>query len=206
MKVVVAISGGSGAIYALRLLEVLAEADVEIHLVSSESGAIVFEQELGLGKGGAPSTLYDALEAHLAKGNPGTRLVAYDNRNPGSAIASGSFVNDGMVIVPCSMSMLAAINAGLAGDLISRAASVMLKEGRTLAVVPREMPLNEIHLRNMLDLCRAGVRILPPMPGFYHKPKTIDDLVAFVTGRITDSLGLKMDNLYERWSGLDDSE
>lgn len=187
---------------ALRLIEILAELEAEIHLVVSKAGAIIVWQELSLSAEANPESVCAAIRQHVEARSPSTELIVHNNSDPAAAIASGSFVNNGMVVVPCSMSMLAAINAGLAGDLISRAASVMLKERRTLIVVPREMPLNEIHLRNMLDLCRAGVRILPPMPGFYHKPESIDDLVNFVVGRILDALGLQLD-LYERWKGLE---
>ena len=204
MRLIVAITGGSGAVYAIRLLQVLKAVGAKLHLVISRSGALILRQEIDLDIGATLEEISSTFEAYLGYPCERSKLVVHDNANVGAVIASGSFKNDGMVIVPCSMSMLAAINAGIASDLISRAASVMIKEHRPLVVVPREMPLSEIHLRNMLSLCRMGVHILPPMPGFYHSPSSIEDLVDFVVGRILDVLGIEHE-VYRRWEGMDAS-
>lgn len=187
MRLIVAITGSSGVIYGRRLLEVLKEKDVEVHLVVSESARIVVEHELG----GLQNL--EGLAEHVY--NPGD-LVA--------PLTSGSFRVDGMVIVPASMKTIAAIASGYSSNLITRAADVQLKERRLLVIVPRETPLNAIHLENMAKLSFLGAIILPAMPGFYHRPKTIQDLVDFIVGKILDQLGIDID-LYTRW-GEDETQ
>ena len=199
-KIIVSITGASGAIYAFRLLKQLRDLGVEIHLIATPSGSLVFEQELNISLGKdveeTKSILVNLLECNTGQ------IQCYDSRNPGAKVASGSAKNDGMVIIPCSMSMLAAISNGLASDLTARAASVMLKERRPLILVPRETPLNGIHIKNMMALHEAGAVILPAMPGFYNEPKSIEDLADFVVGRVLDILHLEHET-YRRWEGLD---
>jgi len=194
------ITGGSGAPYALRLLDALVTAGHDVHVVVSSAGAKVTQLETGLNLGKTLREKQHALEARLeTEGKPGSiRLFAHDNL--AAPIASGSFPIAGMAIVPCSMGSLGRIASGISGNLIERAADVALKERRTLVLVPRETPLSDIHLSNMLTLRRAGADILPAMPGFYHKPKTIADMVDMIVGRILDRLGVESELLY-RWGG-----
>jgi len=181
MRLIVAVTGASGAIYAKRLLEVLREKGTEVHLIVSEPARLVVERELGA------LQAFDGLADHV-----------YDPRDMRAPITSGSFRVDGMVIVPASMKTIAAIASGYSENLVARAADVQLKERRPLIIVPRETPMSAIHLENMAKLSRLGVTILPAMPGFYHRPRTIDDLVDFVVGKVLDQLGLDHD-LYRRW-------
>lgn len=181
MRLIVAITGASGSIYSRRLLEVLRGKGVEVHLVVSDSAKLVIEQELGNIQ--VLETLAD--QVHNSK----------DLKAP---LTSGSFNVDGMVIIPASMKTIAAIASGYSDNLIARAADVQLKERRPLVLVPRETPLSAIHLENMAKLSQLGVIILPAMPAFYHKPKTIIDLVDFVVGKVLDQLGIEHD-LYRRW-------
>ena len=182
MRLIVAITGASGVIYGKRLLEVLREENVETHLIISKAGERIIEHELGMTKeeiGRLASRVYeeDCFEAPMA---------------------SGSFITDGMVIVPCSMKTAAGIAYGYSENLILRAADVTLKERRRLIIVPRETPLSPMHLRNLLELTMHGVTVIPAMPAFYHKPKKIDDLVDFIVGKILDSLGIEH-QLFRRW-------
>ncbi len=181
----VAITGASGAGYARRLLRAIPRRDYDVWLVSSEAGRLVYESETGL-------ALNDDLppEVHV-----------YEESDFTAPIASGSFPCAGMVIVPCTMGTLGAIAAGLSQNLIHRAADVCLKERRPLILVPRETPLNRVHLANMLKAAEAGAIILPAMPGFYHRPRSIEDIIDFVVARILDQLGIAH-NLVEPWTGL----
>lgn len=183
--VIVAVTGASGAPYARRLFRFLAERGVPTHGVVSSAGRLVYHLETGT-----------SLEEDLPEGIP---LYAEDEFT--APIASGSFRTRGMVIVPCTMGTLAAVATGLANNLIHRAADVCLKERRPLIVVPRETPLSAVHLRNMLALTEAGGIVLPPAPGFYHRPRRLDDLVDFVVARILDHLGISHD-LMAPWQGL----
>lgn len=186
-KIVVAITGASGTIYGLRLLEALAaDPTVETHLVMSPWA----KENLAVEATGYTEKTVRALAD-----------VVYDDRDLGASIASGSFQHDGMVIVPASMKTVAAIATGLADNLIARAADVMLKERRPLLVVPRESPFNQIHLENMLKLARMGVEIIPPIPAFYNQPQTIDDLIDHNTMKLLDHLHLSND-YSQRWQGL----
>ena len=185
MKLTIAITGASGVIYGKRLLEELHNKKVETHLVISQAAKKIIKLELETSE----KTL-EKLANHV-----------YEIDDWSSPIVSGSFIMDGMVIVPCSMKTLAGIASGFAENVILRAADVALKEQRKLILVPRETPLNIIHLRNMLDLAKQGVIIVPSMPAYYHKPKNIDDLVDFVVGRILDVLGIEHD-LYQRWQDI----
>lgn len=181
-KYIAGITGASGSIYALRLMEVLREAGAEVHCVVTDSGYEVLSYECGVDRA--------ALEARVD--------VLYDNREIGSAIASGSFQTEAMVVVPCSMHTAGALASGVTGDLLTRAADVALKEGRRLLLVPRETPMHAIHLENLAKLARLGARILPAAPGFYHRPKTIEDLIDMLVGKICDQLGVDH-TLFPRW-------
>jgi 4-hydroxy-3-polyprenylbenzoate decarboxylase len=191
--VVVGITGASGAAYAKRLLEVLLEAQVRVHLTISKAGAEVLLTELGL------RCELEQFEPHMLDLRHGTeRLIYHHHLDYSASIASGSFLTSGMVICPCSMGTLASVANGLSTNLIQRAADVHLKERRKLVVVPRETPLGSIQLENMKRLADAGAVVLPAMPGFYHLPKSIGDLIDFVVGRICDQLEIRVD-LVRRW-------
>lgn len=194
--VCLALTGASGLPYGLRLLECLLAAGVRVQLLYSQAAQIVARQELELE---LPSRPADARELLLARypGLPGT-LEVYGREEWFAPVASGSNPPDAMVICPCSMGTLAAVAQGLADKLIERAADVVLKEGRKLVLVPRETPFSTIHLENMLRLNRAGAVILPPSPGFYHHPQTVEDLVDFVVARILDQLNVPH-QLMARW-------
>jgi 4-hydroxy-3-polyprenylbenzoate decarboxylase len=189
----VAITGASGAIYGLTLLEQLAAADHEISLVVSRDGATVVREETGVDWSGAPAAVQRKLDRRY-----GGQVTWWNHADFYAPIASGSHLTDGMVIAPCSMKTAAAVAHGLSSGLIERAADVTLKERRPLIVVPRETPFSVIHLENLLALARAGAHVVPAMPAFYHQPKSIDDLVAFVVGRILDHLGVPH-TLVPRW-------
>lgn len=184
MRLIVAITGSSGVIYGVRLLEVCRELGIETDLIVSQAA----ERILGLGVG----KTVDDLRKLATRSHSPTDLAA--------PLASGSVPTDGMVIVPCSMKTLGALASGVTADLISRAADVTLKQNRPLVLVPRETPLNLIHLENMVKLRRAGAIILPAMPAFYHRPKDIAGLVDFIVGKILDVLKVEH-QLYQRWRG-----
>jgi 4-hydroxy-3-polyprenylbenzoate decarboxylase len=186
-----AITGASGAPYWVRLLEILLEADREVHVVASSNAGTVSEAELGLDFEGALE------KARSAAGDKGT-LRVFDRGDFFAPMASGSARMAGMVICPCSTGTLARIAQGTSEDLITRAADVCLKERRKLVVVPRETPLSLVHLRNMVSLTEAGGVVLPAMPGFYNRPEGIAGLVDFVVQRILDQLDLDV-NISPRW-------
>jgi 4-hydroxy-3-polyprenylbenzoate decarboxylase len=194
-RIFVALTGASGSIYGLRLMEELVRRGFPLTVSASESGHLVCRDETGLDLFGDPLEATDRLCKHLGV-KLGVEVVAPDNLFVDAA--SGSAAPDAMVVCPCSMGTLARIACGISGNLIERAADVMLKERRPLLLVPRETPLSEIHLENMLRLSRAGAQIIPAMPGFYHKPESIDDLVNFVVGKVLDQLGIAND-LFKRW-------
>ena len=180
VPVTVAITGASGAPYAVRLLQALNEADVRVGLIVSRTGWRLLAEEVGI-----------AGEAELRSvSGPWKRVVLYADDDRGATPASGSAPSRGMVICPCSMGTLASIAQGTTRSLIERAADVVLKERRPLVVVPRESPYSAIHLENMLRLTRAGATILPASPGFYHRPHRIDDLIDFIVGRILQHVGV----------------
>jgi len=190
---VVAITGASGAPYALALLKTLLDLDRTVHLTMSPSAVEVMKAEVGV----APSLdRFDA--ADLLVDVPAGRLVYHHHQDFSSGIASGSFLTAGMVVVPCSMSTLGSIAHGITTNLVTRAADVHLKERRKLILVPRETPLNLVHLENMTQVTRAGAVVLPASPAWYHRPKGLDDMVAFVVGRICDQLGVS-NRLTPRW-------
>jgi 4-hydroxy-3-polyprenylbenzoate decarboxylase len=184
MRLIVAMTGATGAIYGVRLLERLRENGVETHLVISRWGARTLLHETPYSR--------EQVEALAA--------ATYAPADMGAAISSGSFHTDGMVVAPCSAKTLAAIAHGFGENLIHRAADVVLKERRKLVLVVREAPLSDIHLENMLKLSRMGAVMLPPMPAFYSHPVTIDDVVDHTVARVLDQFGLEMRGA-ARWSG-----
>lgn len=191
-KLVVAITGASGAPYALRFLEEAAKRFSEIYLMLSDQALQVISLETGR----VVNSRSLSVEALLGFPCPAVQIL--DKKNYFSPPASGSFRHDGMVIVPCSMGTAARIANGISDDLVTRAADVCLKERRKLILVPRETPWNLIHLRNMTQLAEAGATILPAAPGFYHKPQSIDDLVDHIVGRILQQLGVEQ-HLVPEW-------
>jgi 4-hydroxy-3-polyprenylbenzoate decarboxylase len=189
---VVAMTGASGAPYAIRLLHVLARSGRRIHLTMSPGAVQVLRDELG------PEVNLDAFDPMALGIRENGRVVYHHHGDFAAGIASGSFPTGGMVIVPCSMSTLGSIASGVTTNLITRAADVHLKERRKLILVPRETPLSLIHLENMLRVTQAGAVVLPAMPGWYHRPRRLEDLVDFVVSRICDQLGI-VNSLAPRW-------
>ena len=193
-KIVVAICGASGSIYGIRLLTALLKNPVKIYLVISRAGYKVLEHETSY-KGESFSSF---LENNGIIFNKNAYLYTYDQDDFFAPPASGSFRNDGMVIIPCSMKTLGAIASGMADNLIHRAADVNIKENRPLILLPRETPLSIIHLKNMYVAAKAGATIMPPSPSFYSNPKNISDLVDSVIARVLDHLKIEHD-LVEQW-------
>ena len=199
-NIIVALSGGSGAPYALRLLEVLLSSGHAVKVVLSPAAEKILALECDVHLEGSLMEKQEALRHALSIEQVEIGLELYDHRDLAAPISSGSFHTTGMVIVPCSMGTLGRIAAGISSDLISRAADVVLKERRKLIVVPRETPLGEIHIRNMLTVTQAGAVVLPAMPGFYHRPQCVSDLVDMVVSRILDQLGID-NQIFKRWKG-----
>jgi 4-hydroxy-3-polyprenylbenzoate decarboxylase len=191
--IVVAITGASGAPYAVRLLDALAAGAQPVALIVSDHGLRLLQTEMGIGS-------VAALRERIGSASWDASVRVYDDRDRGAAPASGSALSAGMVICPCSMGTISAIAVGASRSLVERAADVTLKERRRLIVVPRETPYSAIHLENMLSLTRAGAVVMPASPGFYHRPDSIDDLVAFVVARILDHLDVP-NSLVPRWGG-----
>ena len=185
MRLIVGVTGASGAIFGIRTLEALRALNVETHLVLSRWARVTIASE----------TDYSVDEIE--------RLAScvYHQDNQAAPVSSGSFRTDGMVVAPCSMKTLSAIRAGYGETLVCRAADVTLKEHRKLVLLARESPMSEIHLENMLALARMGVTIFPPVPAFYNRPQTIGDLVDQIVGRVLDQFGLEMPGL-ARWNGF----
>ena len=194
--VTVALTGASGLPYGLRLLECLIAARARVFLLYSPAAQVVARQELDLTLPTQPAAAASYFSERY-RAEPG-QLTVFGREDWMSPVASGSNPPDAMAICPCSMGTLGSLAAGLADNLIERAADVMLKERRTLILVPRETPLSAIHLENMLKLARAGAVILPPSPGFYGHPRTIEDMVDFVVARVLDQLGIEH-GLGPRW-------
>jgi 4-hydroxy-3-polyprenylbenzoate decarboxylase len=192
-QLAVGITGASGAIYGVRLVRELLRGGHTVHLMITEAGWQVFRDELDWQTDDRERLLAEQLQRDY----PGT-LRYWTLRDFSSPVASGSHRGDGMIIIPCSMGTLSGIAHGASGNLLERAADVMLKEGRKLVLVPRETPLNAIHLENMLTLSRLGAKILPAMPGYYHKPQTMDELINFVVGKALDALDIPH-KLFRRW-------
>ena len=197
--ITLAFTGASGMPYGLRLLECLLAADARVYLLYSPAAQVVARQELDLTLPTQPHAAA-AFFAERYRAKPG-QLTVFGREDWLAPIASGSNPSDAMAICPCSMGTAGAIAGGLADNLIERAADVMLKERRPLVFVPRETPLSAIHLENMLKLARAGAVILPPSPGFYGHPQSIDELIDFVIARILDQLGVSH-ALGPRWGAV----
>lgn len=213
-RIVLAMTGASGSAYAMRLLQVLLQADIEVHLTVSNAATQVLREELGLNvsvKDLRPeqfiiddakiesSARLQSLEFPADTGSDSSKLICHHHMDFNAGMASGSFLTAGMVLCPCSLGTLGAIANGLSANLIHRAADVHIKERRKLVLVPRETPLSAIHLANMTRLAEVGAVVLPAMPGYYHQPKSVMDLVDFVVARICDQLGVEHD-LMRRWS------
>jgi 4-hydroxy-3-polyprenylbenzoate decarboxylase len=184
MKLVVGISGATGAIYGIRVLQALKNCQVETHLVLTDSAKRTIDEE----------TAFGVKEVE--------KLADYvhDNRNIGASIASGSFKNDGMIIAPCAIKSLSALANSYNDSLLIRAADVALKEKRKLVVIPRETPLHIGHLKLLIAVAEMGAVILPPMPAYYHQPKTIDDIINQTVGKALDQFGIEH-QLFKRWEG-----
>ncbi|MGC2571212.1 MAG: UbiX family flavin prenyltransferase [Candidatus Nitrosopolaris sp.] len=185
MRLILAITGSSGVIYGIKVLEILSNLKIETHLIISEWGERNVQIET--------DRSVEFVKSLATK--------QYSSDNMAAPISSGSFRTDGMAIVPCSMKTLSSIANGYDDNLISRAASVCIKESRKLVIVPRETPLSRIHLQNMSKLADIGVIVLPAMPGFYHRPKSIDDLVTHIAGKILDQFDIDH-NIFRRWGGV----
>ena len=194
--ITLALTGASGMPYGMRLLECLLQSGQRVHLVYSQAAQIVAKQEMDMV---LPNRTQDA-ERMLAErmGKYSGELRVFGRDDWYAPMASGSNPGDAMVICPCTMGTLAKVSAGTSDDLIARAADVMLKERRTLILAPREMPFSVIHLENMLKLAQAGAVIMPPNPGFYYAPASVQDMVDFVVARILDHLGVE-NSLLPRW-------
>jgi 4-hydroxy-3-polyprenylbenzoate decarboxylase len=189
--IVMAVTGASGAPYAVRLLETLVERRRRVSLIVSDHGLRLLDTEMGIGSA-------DQLRERVGTEGWDAYVRVYDDRDRGAAPASGSALSAGMVICPCSMGTISAIAVGASRSLVERAADVALKERRRLILVPRETPYGTIHLENMLTLTRAGAVVLPASPGFYHRPRSIEDLVNFVVARVLDHLEVEH-SLVPRW-------
>lgn len=189
---VIGITGASGAVYGVRLCEMLLSRQVPVHLVITDAGWRVLHEELDWDASHRQRTLEAKFE-HCP-----SRPIYYPNNDIGAAIASGSFRTAGMAVVPCSMGTLSGISHGASGNLLERAADVVLKEGRKLILVPRETPLHAIHLENMLKLARLGVHIVPAMPAYYQKPKSMEELTDFMVGKVMDVMGVD-NEMFPRW-------
>ncbi len=197
---VLGISGGSGAPYAMRVLEGLLAAGHDVCAVFSGAGRRVFELELDIVLSGRPRDDEPVLLSAVPTQDGAGSLTVLELNDFAAPIASGSYHTDGMVIVPCSMGALARIATGVCSNLLERAADVTLKERRTLLLVPREAPLSLVHLRNMVSAHEAGATIFPAMPGFYQRPASVQDIVDSVAGRVLDLLGVEAPFL-RRWTG-----
>jgi 4-hydroxy-3-polyprenylbenzoate decarboxylase len=192
---IVAMSGASGSVYGIRLIEALLESSNNVHLVISKQAFFIIKHETGINFAGKTDGESEKkVQKHFGSNN----IRLFHESSLAAPIASGSFVTDGMFVVPCSMKTLSGIANGYANTLIERAADVVLKEGRRLIVSPREMPFSPVHLENMLKLARLGASIAAPVPAFYHKPKDIKGIVDFVVGKILDTVGIEH-TLFQRW-------
>ena len=186
--IIIGITGASGAMYSVRVIELLAAADVEVHLAVSTLGKRLLFDEMGIKR----------IDAEALSGGKGHLLTVHSDNDLGAAIASGSFLHQGMIIVPCSANTLGKIASGITDNLVQRAAAVTLKERRRLVLAYRESPMSHIDLLNMQRLSEAGAIIAPLAPGFYMLPKTIDDLVDFMAGKLLDLVGVPHE-LNTRW-------
>lgn len=195
-KFVVAITGASGSIYGIRVVDELLKAEHDVYFLISGESLRILKHETGIDWNGKTESETQKL---ITEYYGTSSLYYFAENNLWAPVASGSFKTDAMVIAPCSMKTLAAMAHGYSANLIERAGDVTLKEGRTLVICPRETPFSAVHLDNMLKLARLGVRIVPPIPAFYNKPQTIDDIIDFAVGRILDCLNIQH-NLYKQWT------
>ncbi|NOY38892.1 MAG: UbiX family flavin prenyltransferase [Nitrospirae bacterium] len=197
-RYILAITGATGPVMGLRILERLVE-DSEVHLILSEPAVSIIKEEVGLDLSEKPEAMLRSwLKEKRSAGASFDGFFVHNGKNLWAPVSSGSFQVDAMFIVPCTMKTLSAIANGYANSLIERAADVSIKEGRPLILSPRETPLSAIHLENMLKLARLGVKIVPPVAGFYSKPESIDDMVDFMAGKVLDQMRIDHD-LYKRW-------
>lgn len=196
--IIVGVTGASGLLYAVRTLKYLLQAHQQVELVASKATHQVWRAEHNLQMPAEPAKqeLFWREQTDVWDGE----LICHAAGNVGASIASGSYRTQGMLVIPCSMSTVGKLAAGLSGDLLERAADVQLKEGKKLVLVPRETPLSVIHLRNLTTLAEAGARIVPAIPAWYHQPQTIEDLVDFVIARALDQFDLDCVPL-RRWQG-----
>lgn len=192
---IVGLTGASGAVYGVTLVRELLQRGITVHLLITEAGWRVLKDELDW----PVHQRKQCIETYF--GGYEGKCIHYPIQDIGASIASGSYLAEGMVIVPCSMGTLASVANGMSNNLLQRSADVMLKERRKLIMVPRETPLHSIHLENMLKCTRAGAMLLPAMPAFYHRPQTIDELVRFLTGKILDAMSIQNDT-FPRWGDL----
>jgi 4-hydroxy-3-polyprenylbenzoate decarboxylase len=199
MRIILAITGASGVQYGLRLCAELLAAGHTLTLLVSTAGFEVLRAEAGFDWSGEEHEVSARLQEHFQA--PESRLRYYAGDNLLAPVASGSSAADAMVVCPCSMGSLARIACGNSGNLLERSADVMLKEKRPLVLVPRETPLSEIHLENMLKLARMGTRIVPAMPAFYHAPQTVAQMIDFVVGKVLEALAIEH-CLYQPWNPL----
>ncbi|MRR06674.1 MAG: UbiX family flavin prenyltransferase [Deltaproteobacteria bacterium] len=197
MRIILAITGASGIQYGIRLCEELLAAGQSLTLLISPAGFAVLKAEAGFDWNGTEVEVSARLQKHFQV--PESRLSYYAGDNLLAPVASGSSAADAMVVCPCSMGSLARIACGNSGNLLERSADVMLKEKRPLVLVPRETPLSEIHLENMLKLARMGTRIVPAMPAMYHAPQTVAQMIDFMVGKVLEALGIEHD-LYRPWN------
>ncbi len=193
-KYVLGITGATGPVIGLRVLRELARS-AEVHVIISRQSFSIILGETGVDFSGGTNS---AVERKIRKFTASKHIFYCEETDFGAPVASGSFRTDGMFVVPCSMKSLSGIASGYANSLIERAADVTIKEGRPLVLAPREMPFSAIHLENMLKLARVGVRIAPPVMGFYHSPKSVEDMVDFAAGKILDVMGVEHE-IYRRW-------
>jgi 4-hydroxy-3-polyprenylbenzoate decarboxylase len=194
-QIVVAMTGASGAVYGLRIVEELLRSGRRVVLLLTASGLDVLRYETGLEWEGTTSQRRQLMRDYF----DGSRLLEnYDEHDMFAPVASGSSAPEATIVAPCSMGTVGRIAGGMSGNLIERVADVALKEGRPLLLVPRETPFNQIHLENLLRLSRAGARIVPAMPAFYQRPKSVAEMVDFVVGKVLDTLGIPH-QLFQRW-------
>ncbi|BAU41537.1 putative aromatic acid decarboxylase [Leptolyngbya sp. O-77] len=199
LPLILGVTGASGLIYAVRSLKFLLQADYAVELVASKSTYMVWQAELGIRMPAEPAQ-QEEFWRQQASVEQGGKLRCHPWGDVGANIASGSFRTAGMLVMPCSMSTVGKLAAGLSSDLLERAADVQLKEGRKLVIVPRETPFSLIHLRNLTTLAEAGAQIVPAIPAWYHHPQTVEDLVDFVVARALDQFGIDCVPL-QRWEG-----
>jgi 4-hydroxy-3-polyprenylbenzoate decarboxylase len=190
---VIALTGASGSIYGVRLVQVLVEKDIPVVMLVSKAARRVMEEELGVKRD-------ENFLAKLFGPTASEKIDYYPEDDIAAPCASGSFKTKGMVVIPCAMGFVGAAASGVSRNLLERTADVMLKEGRPLILVPRDMPWSLIHLENLTRLAHAGAKIIPAAPGFYHHPQTIQDMIDFVVGKVLDVMGVEH-NIFKRWKG-----